>query len=62
MTDSGHLTEQTDRCEECGDSESPTRSIKMLEGGRRMLCLDCYIDAVDSGEVDPTDARVEVRR
>jgi hypothetical protein len=48
-----------DACERCGDSDVPLRAIKMREGRRRLLCIDCFFDAEQNGEVDPDDPRID---
>jgi len=59
-TDTDHWTEQ-DECQDCGREDVPLRAIQMVNGSRKMLCQDCFETAVDVGEVDPEDPRLQTR-
>ena len=50
---------EIDRCEECGDSGVPLRSILMLEKIRKSLCESCFEEALNEGRVSPSDPRVD---
>lgn len=47
-----------DRCEGCGDGDAPTRAIKMREGRRLLLCIECFGVAYRDEMVSPKDPRV----
>jgi hypothetical protein len=53
----GHW-EDADGCEECGDTDTPTRAIMLRKGRTQRLCEECFETALDAGQVDPKDARV----
>lgn len=69
MSDSGRYP---DECEGCGVEGpgpigsgvggEPLRAIKMKAGGREMLCVECFVEAVEEGRVDESDPRVEPDR
>lgn len=40
-----------DHCEGCDDEDAPLRAIKMKEGRRRKLCLGCFTQKLEDGEV-----------
>ena len=55
---SRHWKDQ-DECQDCGRSDVPLRAIKMVNLPRQMLCQDCFETALEVGEVDPTDPRID---
>lgn len=50
-----------DECEWCGvhENKAALRAIKMQDGGRELLCIEDFVKALDTGEVDPSDPRVD---
>jgi hypothetical protein len=55
-----HWKEQ-DECQECGAdrNEVALRAIKLKSGGRDLLCIGCFSEALEEGRVDPSDPRVD---
>jgi ribosomal protein S14 len=53
-----HWTEQ-DECQDCGRDDVPLRAIEMINRPKQMLCRNCFETALEIGEVDPSDPRVE---
>lgn len=51
---------EQDECQRCGDGgdEVDLRGIKMRDGGRAMLCQDCFEVELDRGNVRPDDERL----
>lgn len=47
-----------DECEHCDAEDEPLRAIKMQRGRRRLLCIECFVEAYHDDRVDPDDARV----
>lgn len=56
--DEKHWKDQTE-CQSCDPDESggTLRAIKMKSGGRDLLCFEHFCEALDNGDVDPTDPR-----
>ena len=50
-------TDEGKYCEECG-ADRPLRNIKMRDEGRKMLCADCFDQALGDDRVHPLDPRL----
>lgn len=48
-----------DRCEECDATGVPLRNIIMFEKIRKMLCEECFEEALADGRVSPVDPRID---
>lgn len=55
-------TDELDRCEGCGDTDVPLRSIRMWDNKRELLCEHCFIDALGEDRVHCEDERLVSER
>lgn len=55
-----------EKCQGCGAQKSkigqeggePLRAIKLRDGGRDLLCSECFVEALNDGRVSEDDPRV----
>lgn len=52
-------TTDHDECEGCGDSQAPTRAIRMRQGRTQRLCQNCFEAALADDMVHPSDPRLD---